>query len=137
MASTSQFDEMSMEHQRRAVQLQRSSAAIDSGFGRLEFFPPRVLYFDANIPRLPNCDIQYSVVAFLDTPLRIFDTLSHQNSPRAPRFLDTTRAHVNNAMLVTFSVICDAGDPGRLNVTGLLCARSFPSRYIENMSHEG
>ena len=79
-----------------------------------------------------------SVAAFLDTRLKIYDTLSLQDNPRAQRFLDTTRAHVNNKdMLVTFSVICDAGDPWRLHVTGLLCARSFPSRYIENMSHEG
>ena len=138
MASTSQFDEMSLEHQRSIVQLQRNSAAIDSGFGQIEFFPPRTLYLEAIIPRLAYCSIQYSVAAFLDTRLKIYDTLSLQDSPFAPRFLDTTRAHVNNnAMLVTFSVICDAGDPGRLNVTGLLCARSFPSRYRENMSHEG
>ena len=76
MASTSQFDEMSMEHQRRTVQLQRSSAAIDAGFGQLELFPPRALYFEANIPRLAYCSIQYSVAAFLDTRLKIYDTLS-------------------------------------------------------------
>ena len=81
--------------------MQRNSAAIDSGFGQLELFPPRALYFEANIPRLAYCSIQYSVAAFLDTLLEIYDTLSLQDSPRAPRFLDTTRAHVNNnAMLV-------------------------------------
>jgi len=137
MASTSQFHEMSLEHQRSNVELQRNSAAIDSGFGQLELFPPSTLYFEAFITRLAYCSIQYSVVAFLDTRLKIYDTLSLQDSPRAPRarFLDTTRN--NNAMLVTFSVICDACDPRRLNVTGLLCARSFPLRYRENMSHEG
>ena len=55
MASTSQFDEMSLEHQRIIVQLQRNSAAIDSGFGQIEFFPPRTLYFEAIITRLAYC----------------------------------------------------------------------------------
>ena len=33
-----------------------------------------------------------SVAAFLDTRLKIYDTLSLQDSPFAPQFLDTTRA---------------------------------------------
>ena len=73
MTSTTQFDEMSLEHQRSIVQLQRNSAAFDSGFGPIDFFPPRTLYFEpfeAIITRLAYCSIQYSVAAFLDTRLK-------------------------------------------------------------------
>ncbi len=52
MASTTQFDEMSLEQQHSIVQLQRNSPAFDSGFGRIEIFPPRTLYFEAIITRL-------------------------------------------------------------------------------------
>ena len=86
MASTTQFDEMSLEQQRSIVQLQRNSPAFDSGFGHIEFLPPRMLYFEAIITRLAYCSIQYSVAAFLDTRLKIYDTLSLQDSPFAPRF---------------------------------------------------
>ena len=64
MASTSQFHEMSLEHQRSTVQLQRNSAAIDSGLGfytlnRLgipETWPTYLNYFRMAVGKQSVCN---------------------------------------------------------------------------------